>query len=273
MPRHVCGMRMMAYVEERWSPAAPWARRAAVLAFAVLVVGMAAHWSRMLDTPSFLWTLALVAALALLALALVVIGFPKIWYRGFRGGSDIVVATIVAGIILVPIGLAIWWAMSHPPLTDISTDLDDPPQFAEALKDRTGEMNPVLVASDEWRAQQLEAYPEVTGRSYAAPIENVRAAVERTFDSYGWTPLGPYIVGEGTEFELETTVYSSILALPSDVIVRLIEEGETTFVDMRSTSRYGSTDFGENAERIQLFLKDLDIAVTAATPAAPKPSE
>lgn len=262
-------MRIAPYVETRWSYTAPWARRAAMLAFSTLLVGLAAHWFQVLGTPAFFWTMAVVAALAVLALLLAAIGMPKVWYRGFRGGTDLVMAVTFACLVLAPLAAAMYWALSHPPLTDISTDLDDPPQYSEALLDHTTDMNALLTPADDWKSEQLDAYPNVTGRRYDAPIENVRAAVERTFEARGWPVLGPYIVGTGTQFNVEAIVRSPVLALPSDVVVRLIEDGDATFVDMRSASRYGNTDFGENAERIVAFLKDLDIAVATLTPVAP----
>lgn len=266
---HLTPMRIVPYVETRGSYAAPWARRAAMLSFTTLLVGLLAHWLKIMATPAFFWTMALVAALALCALALAAIGLPKVWNRGYRGGRDIVVAAVFGSIVLAPFAVAAGWAFTHPPLTDISTDLDDPPLFLEAIQGRSADMNPILTAGEEWKVEQLDAYPNVAGRRYDVPIENVRAAAERTFDARGWGILGPYIVGTGTEFNMETIVYSPVLALPSDVVVRLIEEGDATFVDMRSASRFGETDFGQNADLIQSFLKDLDIAVATLTPVAP----
>jgi hypothetical protein len=49
-----------------------------------------------------------------------------------------------------------------------------------------------------------------------------------------------------------------ILGLPFDVVIRLSEEAETTFVDMRVATRYGPHDLGEGAEIAQSFLRALD---------------
>lgn len=262
-------MRVIAFEETRRSYAAPWARRAALLSAAVLVVGMVAHWFQVLDTIPFFWTMATVAALAVLALILVALGMPKVWNFGYRGGKDLTVAIIVASIVLAPFGIAAYWAFTHPPITDISTDLDDPPAFDDALQSRTADMNAIEEEGDAWKEEQQAAYPDITGRRYDATIESLREAVERTFTARGWKILGPDIVGTGTEFNVATTVYSPVLALPSDVVVRLVEDENSTFVDMRSASRYGTTDFGQNAELIIGFLNELDIAVATLKPVAP----
>jgi len=49
-----------------------------------------------------------------------------------------------------------------------------------------------------------------------------------------------------------------VLAIKSDVVIRLIEEAETTRVDMRSSTRYAGHDLGLNARTIERFLTALD---------------
>jgi uncharacterized protein (DUF1499 family) len=56
----------------------------------------------------------------------------------------------------------------------------------------------------------------------------------------------------------EAVAYSVLLAIPYDVVIRIVDEQESTYVDMRSASRYGLHDFGENARRIATFLAALD---------------
>ena len=50
-----------------------------------------------------------------------------------------------------------------------------------------------------------------------------------------------------------------MLGIPLDILVRLSEEEETTFVDMRSATRDGDHDLGLNASVIRTFLHDLDV--------------
>jgi uncharacterized protein (DUF1499 family) len=60
------------------------------------------------------------------------------------------------------------------------------------------------------------------------------------------------------EYLLEAVATTFLLGFPSDVAIRLTDEGESTYVDMRSASRYGRDDFGDNARRISAFLDRLD---------------
>jgi len=50
-----------------------------------------------------------------------------------------------------------------------------------------------------------------------------------------------------------------VLGIPQDILIRLVEEEETTFVDMRVATRDGDHDLGLNAELIRSFLLDLDV--------------
>ena len=50
-----------------------------------------------------------------------------------------------------------------------------------------------------------------------------------------------------------------VLGIPQDILIRLVEEEETTFVDMRVATRDGNHDLGLNADLIRTFLRDLDV--------------
>ncbi len=52
---------------------------------------------------------------------------------------------------------------------------------------------------------------------------------------------------------------SMVLGIPQDILIRLAEEEETTFVDMRAATRDGDHDLGLNADLIRTFLHDLDV--------------
>jgi len=64
--------------------------------------------------------------------------------------------------------------------------------------------------------------------------------------------------GAGGETTIEVRAFSPWLRFPADVAVRLTDEGESTFVDMRSASHFAQHDLGDNADRIRRFLTDLD---------------
>jgi hypothetical protein len=50
----------------------------------------------------------------------------------------------------------------------------------------------------------------------------------------------------------------TLLRFPADAVVRLTDEEESVFVDMRMSNRYLPHDLGENARQIAAFLNELD---------------
>ena len=63
---------------------------------------------------------------------------------------------------------------------------------------------------------------------------------------------------EAGHLQLEVRAFSQWLRFPADLVIRLTDEGESTFVDLRSASHFAQHDLGDNADRISSFLADLD---------------
>ena len=66
------------------------------------------------------------------------------------------------------------------------------------------------------------------------------------------------IIIEGGTVTLQYRAKSLILGIEQDIVIRLSEEEETTFVDMRAAMRDTPHDLGFNAALIRDFLRDLD---------------
>jgi hypothetical protein len=262
---------MAAYLEQRTSRAAVWSWRSAAFSAVLFVVGGLGHRYGLLETVPFLWVLGIVAVLAALALLFAGLAFPSVWNNGDIGGTHITYGALLGVVVLVPFLLSGYRAFTHPELNDISTDLDDPPALTVAMKTRTAGMNPVEPPSPAQAKLQLEKYPAVTGRRYDLPLDRTLAAVEAVLSHTDWKLFGPtHAEGDESEITIEALAYTSILAFPVDVSIRLVDEGDTTYVDMRSASRYGRHDLGDNAARITEFLNNLDTEVGDETGQAPQ---
>ncbi|RUM97198.1 DUF1499 domain-containing protein [Pseudaminobacter arsenicus] len=268
---------MRAYLERRTSRAAGWCRRAAVFSAVLFVTAGLCHRYGLLETPAFLWVLVIVAALAIAALLLAAVSFRKVWNDGDRGGGDLTLGIVIALLVLVPFLISAYRGAVNPELHDVSTDLDDPPALAVAARMRTPDMNPLVPATPEQRKLQAQKFPQVTGRRYELAFDRTFDAVMALMERRGWKPIGPWLEAGGqSEITIDTVAYTTILAFPVDVAIRLINEGDTTYVDMRSASRYGRHDLGDNAARIVDFLAELDTEVAAqagAVPAEEAPEE
>lgn len=249
---------MKNHPQRQTSRAAGWSRRFGAFSLVLLLTAWAGHHYDLLETPAFLWVLALVALLAALALLLAGYAFSRLWNFGDRGGRDLTVGTLAALLALAPYGAVAYRLTTTPQLRDISTDLDNPPPLASAGA-RSGDMNVLASPTPGEKRLQGESYPMAIGHSYELPFDGVVDAVETVLDRQNWEVTGPYpeIVGQ-SEVTISAVAKSFGLDLPSDVAIRVSTDGDTTLVDMRSASRYGRHDLGDNAARIVAFLAELD---------------
>ena len=250
---------MAAFPERRVSRMAAWARRLSAFSLVLLVTAGAGHRYGLVESYGFLWTLALVALLALAGLVLAAGGFAQLWRHGARGGRASLAATLLGAVVLVPYGVAGWLYLTLPALTDISTDLDEPPPFVIAPRLRTPQMNALGPITREAAAAQSRYYPEVVGRRLDASVERVLAALAPVVAARGWKPRAPMPTAAGgrPEILIEMEAPSLLMRFPADAVLRLTDEDETTFVDIRMAARYGPHDLGANARRITAFMADL----------------
>jgi uncharacterized protein DUF1499 len=99
-------------------------------------------------------------------------------------------------------------------------------------------------------------YPDLQDRSYAKGETSVASAAKAAMARLsGWTLQG---AGNGPGgFSLQA-VRTTAIGTKHDVTVRVTAEGGKTVVKVRSRSRVGSLDLGQNARNIREFLAALD---------------
>jgi uncharacterized protein (DUF1499 family) len=114
-------------------------------------------------------------------------------------------------------------------------------------------------------------YPDLQPRAYAQGEEAVaraaRAAVDR-LPSFTFVGSGS---GRGGS-ELQALATAPLIPVKSDVNVRIKRERGATRVSVRSKSRFGRIDLGQNARHIRAFLAALDEQLGAG-PGAPRPAK
>lgn len=238
---------------------------AAVLAIVVWV----GHHFGLVETLGYLWVLGLVALLAAFSLILAAFAFSRIWTYGGRGGSSVVAGVLIALAVLSPYGFVAYLMLTYPPLRAVTTDAETPPELPTATS-RTPEMNALVPPSPGEQRLQAGNYPQVTGRRYQLPFDETLAAVDAVMARQGWrlaSSAAADAVSEG-EATFGAIAPSFILELPVDVSVRVAIDDDATLVDMRSASRYGRHDLGDNARRIAAFLAELDQQVAGDVGAA-----
>lgn len=243
-------------VEEPLSRAAVWSRRVAIfaLATAIMAVGVArlgANPGGALAVFGAALTLAFVALLLSAAAAVV------IWRTGRRGAGQTATAFMLSlALIAFPAYLA-GKAMTLPTINDISTDFEAPPNFmisTKAREARAGRVPPP--ASPETQAAQKAAYPDIQPVTVELEPEQAYELTLKIAKTLGWrivdaTP--PNVRGLGVA-HIDATDRTLIFGFVSDIAIRIKPLGGLTRIDIRSVSRLGKHDFGDNARRIAKFI-------------------
>ena len=251
---------MVAFYPERHSRAARWSRRSAIFAVILFVVAGAMHRFGRIDTETLLLTLGLVAVLVVVALVTFLVAFQRMWTRGDKVGTNLVVAGFFLLLVLIPLGFLGYRGLTTPMLHDISTDTESRPLLAPVPQPTSAMNVPRAMTADE-AEEQLAAYPTVIGHAYTLPAERIRQVIQTLVQDRGWRIVRDFPVISGPAATLNVVAGSYLLGFPSDVAIRVSDEEAASYVDMRSASRYGRHDFGDNAMRIGRFFDDLDAAV------------
>ena len=165
------------------------------------------------------------------------------------GGARLVVsAALGVGVAAVP---AYWLraAREAPPIHDISTDLEDPPDFIAVLPRRGDRANPVEHAGAAVAVAQRRAYPDIHSLTLGiAPAEAFALAL-RAAREMGWDIVAQDVGNR----RIEATATTFWFGFKDDVVVRVLPSAAGSRIDVRSLSRVGVGDAGANAKRIRVL--------------------
>lgn len=241
------------------SKAAKWALRLAVFVPVLAILSLVMHRTENVDTPTFLVLLVMVALLAAVALLFIFLAFRSLWVHGLRGGRRATWALVFVVLIAFPYVYAFALSAIHPNQADVSTDLVRPPVFADETKQMGN--SAVAVIAGELR----DGYPEITGRRYTATVDTIIDEVLMMAEERRWTlTTRRGRVGADNAILLEYARKSPVLAMPTAIIVRVADEGDTTYLDIRSKSLFVTHDLGTNADLITQFLTELDFELAGS---------
>ena len=139
-----------------------------------------------------------------------------------------------------------------PPIHDITTDTENPPQFVAAVA--LNEPGRTDYDGEAIAEQQRAAYPDI--RPVTLPVDT-GAAFERALaavEAIGWELLAT----DATAGRIEATDRTFWFGFADDVVIRISDAGDgASRVDARSQSRVGGGDLGTNANRVREFLNTL----------------
>ena len=100
-------------------------------------------------------------------------------------------------------------------------------------------------------------YPDLQPREYAAGEEQVTRAVKAAIGRLSRFELVGAGRGPGGS-EIQAVASTRVLRFKDDVNIRIRREGAKTRVGVKSRSRMGQIDFGQNARNVRELLAALD---------------
>ena len=241
------------------APLARWSSRFALFAASLVVVGLVLHRLTTFPTPVALNLFYVAFAVAALALLVGLVALAQIWHSGYGGAGNAAIG------ILLPLMMAAWPLaylpayLKMPPINDITTDMASPPRFVTLAKMRAEGANKPAYPGERFAQVQQKAYPDLRTLLVDRSVEEIFELAEETAQKLKWkivaaeAPVGRTAKGG----VLEATDQTLIMGFTDDIVVRVEGNLNRSRVDVRSASRYGLLDLGQNAARVRRFLVDL----------------
>jgi hypothetical protein len=175
-----------------------------------------------------------------------------------RGGRDPVgrKKALLGGGFGVVLLLVVFGAASTggdaPPINDITTDLDDPPQFAPAsvVPDYAGRD---MSYPPEFVAIVREHYPDLESIDVPEPPPIAYGEALEVAEMLGWE----VVASDPHRLAFDAQAVSALFRFVDDVTVRVVPRNGGSRIDVRSKSRDGRGDLGANAARIRAFAEKM----------------
>jgi len=178
------------------------------------------------------------------------VGVLALWPTGSGGksGRPLSLFGVAAGAVLfLVIAFNAASGGSYPPINDVTTDLADPPAFADDPSGRGRDMGYPSDFVDAATASYRDLVPIET----ANPPDRALELAAQTAAGLGWQVVRTDRA-TGTVLARQTT---AIFRFVDDIVIRVRPRGAGSVVDLRSKSRDGRGDIGANAIRIRAFAE------------------
>lgn len=202
--------------------------------------------------------------IALLALLEGIGGYALARAKGYSKAGRVLalplIGTLACGIAwYVPSTFQPSEGETFPPIHDVSTNLEDIPQYVAVLPLRAQAPNSVVYGNSpnmtpERNAQlQRDAYPDLVPKVYDVDVQAMFERSLAAVEMMGWE----LVDANASEGRIEATATTFWLRFKDDVVIRIRPQGEGSVVDARSLSRVGGGDVGANAKRLRRFFEIL----------------
>jgi uncharacterized protein (DUF1499 family) len=175
--------------------------------------------------------------------------------REARRGVMLAVISLLVGLVLVAVPGRFRMGPPKPPIHDITTDMQEPPEYVAVLPLRVNAPNTTVYGGEKIAAQQREAYPDLQ------PVK-LNVAQSQAFDralaavrERGWE----LVAADAAAGRIEATDTTFWFGFKDDVVIRVRPADGGSRIDVRSVSRVGGGDAGTNAKRIRAYLDALRV--------------
>jgi uncharacterized protein (DUF1499 family) len=257
---------------EATSRLALWSRRIAAFAFVATLLAVIIVRSGLLEIQPALATFAGALAIAGLALLVAFAAFVVIWREGLGGMGAALTAMAVSLVLLAYPAYFGIKAYRLPWIYDITTDPIDPPRYEALARLRPRDSNPVTYAGLYAADQQRTAYPDIGPLGTNAVAQAAYEAALAVIQKERWRVVDARAPQSGRrEGHIEAVARTPIMGFRDDVVLRVRPEPDGSRIDVRSSSRYGTFDFGTNAERVRRLMAGIEEAIRAQKPERPAP--
>lgn len=229
--------------------AARWGLRLGSAALALLAIGPLLNQTGVTAPMGGFMVFGVGLLVGVVALALSLVGILRTGAGSERSGRSQALAGLGCGVLVIAV---LMFARSGgegaPPINDITTDPDDPPQFVFEAERRD-----MSYPGEEFASQQRAAYTDLGPIEIAKPPAEALAEVRAAAEALGWE----IVAEDAASGRLEATHTTAIFRFVDDVVVRVRADGSGSRVDVRSKSRDGQGDIGANAARIRALSAQL----------------
>jgi uncharacterized protein (DUF1499 family) len=233
-----------------------WARRLAVFSLAVALLAIVIERADLLEIIPVLVTFAAALMLALLAILLALASFVMLWRNGGPGFTQAIAAVLIGCALLAYPTYLGYKAHGLPLLKDVTTDPADPPRFEVVARlrppDSSGYPGPATAQLQKQAWPDIE--PLIVSVNPKAAFDGVMTVIAKR----KWRVVDARAPQPGREGHIEAIARTPIMGFRDDVVVRIRAVRDGARIDVRSASRYGTADFGTNAERVLALLDDID---------------
>ena len=175
--------------------------------------------------------------------------------REARRGIVLAAMSLLLAIVVIGIPGRFRLGPLPPPIHDITTDMQEPPEYVAVLPLRANAPNATRYGGEEIAAQQREAYPDLQPLLLNVPPSEAFERALATVREMGWD----LVAADPAAGRIEATDTTFWYGFKDDVVIRVRPSDDGSRIDVRSLSRVGRGDAGTNAKRVREYLDALRI--------------